>query len=136
MIIRLTQAQAGLLIEEARKKYPIEACGLLFGDIGSGEAIVKRIVGVENLLESRTNFQVDPEEFLKALSEAEKDGMQHIGFFHSHPGAPHPSATDIRFMGLWPENIWLIISSIDYAIAAYLTENDTPREIMVKVNGE
>jgi len=136
MILRLTRAHIRLLVKETRKSYPVEACGLLFGDTSSGEAVVKRIVAVKNMLESSTNFQVDPQEFFKALSKAGKSGMQHIGFFHSHPAAPQPSATDISYMRLWPENIWLIISSIDYAVAAYRTEDDAPREVAVRIDKE
>jgi len=133
MILRLTKAHMRLLVKETRKRYPIEACGLLFGDTSIGEAVVKRIVAVKNVLDSSTNFQVNPEEFFKALSKAGKGGMQHIGFFHSHPAAPQPSATDTIYMRLWPENIWLIISSIDYAVAAFRTEDNVPTEIAVEV---
>ena len=135
MIVKLTEEQIGLLVEETRKKYPIEACGILFGDI-SNEAVVRKIVAVHNLLESSTNFQISPEEFLKASFEAEEEGMQLIGFFHSHPAASHPSMADIRYMALWPENLWLIISSIDYDIAAYQTVNSTIQRIDVKVDNE
>jgi len=136
MIVKLTREQIGLLVEETRKKYPIEACGILFGDISSEEVVVRKIVAVHNLLESSTNFQISPEEFLKASFEAEEEGMQLIGFFHSHPAASHPSMADIRYMALWPENLWLIISSIDYDIAAYQTVNSTIQRIDVKVDNE
>lgn len=134
MILRLTREQIRLLIEETREKYPVEACGLLFGDISSKEAVVRKVGVTRNLLESSTNFQIDPEEFFRVLFEAEKEGMQLIGFFHSHHAASHPSKTDVRYMKLWPENIWLIISSIDYDMAAYCTINDRLRRIDIKVN--
>ncbi len=134
MIIRLTNAQIGLLIEETRKKYPIEACGVLFGDVSSNEAVVRKIILVHNILESPTNFQINPEEFLKILFKAEKGGMQLIGFFHSHPAAPYPSITDVRYMKLWPESIWLITSSIDYNVAAYKTVNGALQRINIEVN--
>jgi len=128
MIIRLTKEQKGLLIEETRKKYPIEACGVLFGDRSSKETVVRKIMVAHNILKSSTNFQIDPEDFLKALYEAEKEGMQLIGFFHSHPAPPHASMTDVRYMRLWPENIWLIISSLDNSVSAYqIVENKARR---------
>ena len=100
MIILLSKTQVSLLIEEARKKYPIESCGLLFGWITSEEAIVKKIVTTRNILESSTEFQINPEEFIKHISEAEKEGLKLIGFYHSHPAAPKPSMTDIKYMRL------------------------------------
>jgi proteasome lid subunit RPN8/RPN11 len=33
-----------------------------------------------------------------------------IGFFHSHPDcAAAPSATDMEYIRLWPETVWLIV---------------------------
>lgn len=119
MIVRLTKKQASLLIEETRKRHPVEACGLLFGDLKEEEAVVRRITPVRNTLSSPTYFEIDPEEFMRALVEAEKEDLQHIGFFHSHPASPTPSANDVRCMGLWPESIWLIVSSISHKMAAY-----------------
>ncbi len=134
MIIRLTKEQICLLVEETRKNYPIEACGVLLGETKHEEAVVRKIITSHNVLESSTEFQVEPEEFLKVLSEAEKENMQLIGFFHSHPAPPHPSVSDVRHMSLWPENIWLIISSIGYDMAAYQTFNNGFRRIEIEVN--
>jgi len=134
MIVRLTERQISILIEETKDRYPIEACGLLFGDIDEEEATVRRITAIHNTLESRTEFQLDPEEFLKALSEAEKQNLQHIGFFHSHPAPPRPSATDRTHMKLWPGSIWLIVSSINHGIAAYRAINGVPEKADLKVS--
>jgi len=109
MILRLTEEQMRLLKEEAKNSYLNEVCGLLFGNINGKKAISKRTTVVQNILESATRFQIGPEEFIEALSAAEKNGMQLIGFFHSHPSitdaTPHPSITDIRYMKLWPKII-------------------------------
>jgi len=134
MILQLTEEQIRILKEETKDRYPSEVCGLLFGDIDGRKAIVKRIAVLQNILESATRFQIDPEAFVEALSEAEKNGMQLIGFFHSHPAPAYPSPNDVEYMKLWPENIWLIISSIDYNVAAYQTVNGEPRRIDIEVS--
>jgi len=136
MILRITREQNRLLIKETRKRWPEEACGLLFGDVSGKEAVVKKVVMVRNVLESPTNFQVDPEEFLKELSKAEKEGMQFIGFFHSHPAAPQPSPTDVRYMRLWPGDIWLVISSVDYSMKAYRIVDDELAGLHVEITDE
>ncbi|MEM2111611.1 MAG: M67 family metallopeptidase [Candidatus Bathyarchaeia archaeon] len=133
MNISLTKEQIGFLIEETKKKYPIEACGLLFGEMNGKKAVVTKIVTFQNVLKSSTNFQINMEEFLKTLLKAEEDGMQLIGFFHSHPAAPQPSSTDIEYMRLWPGNIWLIISSIDYDIAAYQVSDAVIKKVNIEV---
>jgi proteasome lid subunit RPN8/RPN11 len=128
MIVHLTKKQKDLLGEETRKRYPVEACGLLFGEIRKDEAFVRKIVCVRNRLKSTVRFQIDPEEFLESLWEAEKENLEHIGFFHSHPAPPHPSAVDVRYMRFWPETAWLIISSIDYDMAVYQNVGDNEED--------
>jgi proteasome lid subunit RPN8/RPN11 len=125
--------QIRLLIEETRKRYPIEACGALFGELSGGEVRIKKIVIFRNTLESTLRFQIDPEDFLKALFEAEMEGLQHIGFFHSHSASPYPSMVDIKYMKLWPETIWLIISSINYEVAAYRMINGDLQEAYIDI---
>jgi len=134
MIIRLSKELKSSLIEETRKKHPKEACGILFGDLKSEGPIVRKIVPVRNVLESMTNFRIDAEEFMGSLSEAEREGMELIGFFHSHPAAAHPSVTDAKYMKLWPESIWLIISSINHDTAAFRIINNKPRKIQIRVD--
>ena len=134
MIIRLNKEQKSLLIEETRKEYPDEACGILFGDLGSEGPIVRKIVPVRNVLESTTNFRIDAEEFLRSLSEAEGEGMELVGFYHSHPAALEPSVTDTKYMKLWPENIWLIISSINQDIAAFRIVDGRPRRMEIRAD--
>jgi len=133
MIVRLSEEQASFLIVITKERYPEEACGLLFGDLKREEAVVKKITALHNTLRSPTDFQIDPEEFLRALVEAEKEDMHHIGFFHSHPASPTPSATDIRYVRLWPESIWLIISSISHKMAAYQTIGGSLQKLDLKV---
>jgi len=133
MILLLTNRQVSLLIEESKKNHPIESCGLLFGWITRKEAIVKKLVATRNILESPTEFQINPEEFIKHLSEAEREGLQLIGFYHSHPAAPKPSMIDTRYMKLWAESIWLIISSIDHSIEAYQAADEKFVKVDVKI---
>jgi len=134
MILLLTNRQVSSLIEESKRKYPIESCGLLFGWITGLEAVVKKIVTTYNILESPTEFQINPEDFIKHISEAEREGLQLIGFYHSHPAAPKPSMIDVKYMKFWPQSIWLIISSIDYSMEAYQAVNGKFVKINVKIS--
>ena len=113
----LTEKQISTLIEEARRKHPVEACGLLFGHITEREMFIKRIVPTRNLLESPTRFRISPEEFVRHLFKAEGEGLRLIGFFHSHPADPAPS-------------------SIDYSVAAYLVDDGKLVKIRIKTPNE
>lgn len=133
MFIRLSSDQIALLIEEVKKRYPIEVCGVLFGVIKSEEIHVKKIVPLRNVIESESMFQIDPEDFLRILIASEAEGLQHVGFFHSHPGNVRPSAMDLKYMKLWPESIWLIISSLNYEITAYRIVNEHLCEVLFEI---
>jgi len=135
MILQLTKRQVSSLIEESKRKYPVESCGLLFGWITREEAVVKKIVTTQNILKSTTEFQINPEEFVNHVSIAEREGLQLIGFYHSHPAAPKPSVINVKYMKLWPESVWLIISSIDYSRGAYRVVNKKFEKINVKIKG-
>lgn len=52
----------------------------------------------------KTEFVMDPAEHYKKVLEAEKEGLDQIGIFHSHPDHPsHPSITDASqpFLAGW-----------------------------------
>ncbi|MEM0011122.1 MAG: Mov34/MPN/PAD-1 family protein, partial [Candidatus Bathyarchaeia archaeon] len=85
------------------------------------------------VLASRELFEVDPEEFLAEFIKSEREGLQHIGFFHSHPGTTEPSKIDLKFMELWPGTIWLIISSLNRNIAAYRIVNGKLRLVYIRI---
>ena len=71
---------------------PLESCGLL---AGTGE-VVRQVIPVPNALQSPTRFRFDPYAQLAAFEQIERDGLEMLAIYHSHPkGPPHPSPTDI-----------------------------------------
>ena len=73
---------------------PDEACGLLGGDPQSG--VVGRCYPTRNLAASAKLYTVDPREHLQADRDAESNGMEIIGVFHSHTHTDaYPSPTDV-----------------------------------------
>lgn len=133
LIVKLSYSQVNLLVNEVRRRYPIEVCGALFGSTTGEEIIIKKIVYMRNTLNSELSFQIDPEEFLTELTRSESEGLTHVGFFHSHPGDVKPSETDLKYMKLWPGSIWLIVSSLNSKIAAYRVLNDELQEAYIKI---
>ena len=125
MIVQLTNRTIAAIKDQTKQHYPLETCGMIFGTFGSRETKITRIVPAKNILESRISFEIDAEEFMKALEKAQEWQIEHLGFYHSHPGPAYPSPTDVRYMSLWPESLWLVVSSINYEIRVYQTkEND------------
>jgi len=121
------------LKEEARKVHPIEACAMLFGKSTQKEAVVKKVVVAPNKLKSTVRFEINPETFARAFIEADKEGLEFIELFHSHPAPTKPSLTDLKYMKLWGDAIWLILSLTDGNLAAYQMRNAEVREITIRV---
>ncbi len=72
---------------------PEEACGLLGGDLETGEAVT--CYPTRNVAASAKLYTVDPREHLLADRDAEAAGNAIIGVFHSHTHTEaYPSATD------------------------------------------
>ena len=73
---------------------PDEACGLLGGNPGTGEAVT--CYPTRNLAASAKLYTVDPKEHLRADRDAEAGGNSIIGVFHSHTHTEaYPSPTDV-----------------------------------------
>lgn len=85
MTLKIKKAHLNEIFEKARKNYPIEACGILIGKINGNERIVEKVYHAKNVLSSTSTYQIDPIDELKAFEEAEEEGFEVIGFYHSHP---------------------------------------------------
>jgi len=132
LILRLERQHVNLLKKEARKVNPIEACAMLFGKLTQEEAVVEKVVVASNKLQSTVRFEIDPETFVKAFTEAEREGLAFIGLFHSHPAPATPSPIDLKYMKLWGDIIWLILSSTNGNLAAFQILNGKVNEITIK----
>lgn len=87
----------------------------------------------KNILSSTVEFVISPKFVIAELKKAEKEGLELIGFFHSHPAAAYPSAVDLKTMKLWPNTVWLIFSLTEKKFSAYLIRNNILEEIELKI---
>jgi proteasome lid subunit RPN8/RPN11 len=133
LILRLQRRHVDLLKQEAEKVHPVEACALLFGKLSQNEAVVEKVEVAPNELQSTVRFEVDPEKVAAAITEAEEEGLDFIGLFHSHPAPAAPSPIDLKYMKLWGDALWLILSSIDGNLAAYQLIDDTVKEATLRI---
>jgi proteasome lid subunit RPN8/RPN11 len=90
---------------------PDEACGLLGGDLATGQAVT--CYPTRNLAASAKLYTVDPKEHLRADRDAEAAGYSIIGVFHSHTHTEaYPSPTDVA-QAPDPEWHYILISLRD-----------------------
>ena len=92
--------------------YPEEACGGLLGHVHEdGAAELLEAITLENTRrdERARRYLVAPDDVLALERRAEDDGLEVLGYFHSHPDAPAtPSPFDREHA--WPGYIYMIVS--------------------------
>lgn len=96
--LRFTTESWKLLQEQAEAAYPFEGCGLLLGPF-TAEKVATRIVTLRNTLRDegrgRFDFRFSAQEFVEAQRAADKEELDVVGIYHTHPDhPPRPSATD------------------------------------------
>ena len=133
LILQLQHHHISLLKQETKRVHPIEACAMLFGKLLQNKAVVETIEIAQNRLRSTTRFEVNPEKVAAAITETENKGLEFIGLFHSHPAPASPSSIDQKFMKLWGDALWLILSSTDGNLAAYHLVDDKVKEVTIQL---
>ena len=131
-IVSLTSVQLSQLAGIAKKSLPNESCAFLLGKNSSSESLVLDVMPMRNAESSPVSFSISPEELLKAYNVAEEMGHDVIGIFHSHPGRPTPSSTDIRFMELNPV-VWVIYSTTENEFKAFINDVQVT-EVAIKIS--
>ena len=122
--IVLAQKEKDKLVTHAISEQPSESCAMLFGKKVGDNWNVKEVFLTQNIDDSQTNFTISPEELLKGYQIAEKNQLEVVGIFHSHPNSDAvPSNTDKKFMQNNPVP-WIIFSGVNNDLKAYLLDSD------------
>lgn len=72
----------------AESAYPEECCGILLGKRRGEIRIAYQAIRAENTGDEKqraTHFSMDPLQIAKIEMSAEQDGLEIVGFYHSHP---------------------------------------------------
>ncbi|MGF1724753.1 Mov34/MPN/PAD-1 family protein [Photobacterium nomapromontoriensis] len=92
----LPQGLVDAMVKHATNDHPIEACGILIGDLGSDH--VETFQPMVNIAKSSTYFQFDSTEQLKVWREMDRKHQEAIVFYHSHTTSrAYPSREDLAF---------------------------------------
>jgi proteasome lid subunit RPN8/RPN11 len=122
--IVLAQKEKDKLVDHAIEQQPSESCAMLFGKKVGDDWNVKEVFLTQNMDNSQTNFTISPEELLKGYQIAQKNQLEVVGVFHSHPNSDAiPSNTDKKFMQNNPVP-WIIFSGVNNNLKAYLLDPD------------
>jgi proteasome lid subunit RPN8/RPN11 len=93
--MRIPRSQADAMVAHALEGYPFEACGVF---LGRGAEVHEAVRAENRETESpRIRYQIAPEDLMRIQREARNEGLEIIGYYHSHPDHPaRPSETDRR----------------------------------------
>ena len=97
--MKIPRAQAEAIAAHARSGYPHEVCGVLVGTAREGVVRVSRAVPVTNRETERpaVRYQIAPEDLIDVQHSVRAEGLDVVGYYHSHPDHPaRPSETDRR----------------------------------------
>ncbi len=108
------------LRQHGEETYPCECCGVLVGEFEeAGNKTVKTVARCGNTRTDspQNRYQISPIDLVRIQREAELEGLDIVGFYHSHPDHPALwSSTDLA------EAHWsgcsYVITSVDKGKAA------------------
>lgn len=95
--------------------YPEEGCGFLLGTVRDGQNRVRTVRRVANRqTANRTRrYTITPDDYRAAQQVAAEQGLDIVGFYHSHPDHPaQPSSTDLA-EATFPGYTYVIVSVQD-----------------------
>jgi len=104
MTLVLDSRHATAIRRHGEADYPAEACGLIGGALEGDRKVVIQLVPLANQRTdaARNRYLIDPESFRRAQEKLERDGLEVIGVYHSHPDhPPMPSAFDREHAWPW-----------------------------------
>lgn len=98
---------ATAIIEHARKTLPHECCGVIIGVGDTAESVVP----LPNIaVDPEHNYHIDDKALLEVLFQTQRQNLDIVGFYHSHPKTdPVPSQTDVH-LATYPDAAYVIAS--------------------------
>jgi proteasome lid subunit RPN8/RPN11 len=108
MTLRISEHLLDRIRREAELAYPAECCGVIAGS-GTTLKAACRVVPVANRrTDDPHRYLIGPEDLRAAERELLPDGLEIVGYYHSHPDhPPTPSAFDTEHA--WPWYSYLIV---------------------------
>ena len=92
--------------------YPDEICGVLVGPRGGRTATEARRARNIIVDRSRDRYEIDPADHLRIQRQADADGHDIIGYYHSHPDHP-AKASRFDTERAWSGYVYVIVSIAD-----------------------
>ena len=112
-MIKMKLSDYEKIVAHARAEAPIEACGLIAGEISGGDKIVKKVYILTNTDHAEEHFTLDPKEQLMAVKDMRSEGITPLGNWHSHPVSPSRPSDEDKRLAYDSSASYLILSLMD-----------------------
>src|SRR4029077_1693508 len=89
--------------------YPNEICGIMVGPKGQGMASEARRARNMVVDRSRDRYEIDPRDHIRIMREADSEGLDIVGYYHTHPDHP-AQASRFDTERSWTGYVYLIVS--------------------------
>ena len=88
--LRINLKNYEALRAHGEETYPHECCGIFLGKPDPSGNEVKKLVRAGNTRtdSAHNRYNIAPEDLIRAQREGRKDGLDIVGFYHSHPDHP------------------------------------------------
>lgn len=96
-MLKLSKEHYDALRAHGEETYPHECCGILLGHVRPEENEVVDLMRAGNTRtdSAHNRYHIAPQELIRAQREGRKQGLEIVGFYHSHPDHPAQwSSTD------------------------------------------
>jgi proteasome lid subunit RPN8/RPN11 len=107
--MKITNAALEALRVHGAEGYPHEICGVLVGPRGGTTATEARRARNIIVERSRDRYEIDPRDHIRIQREADANGHDIIGYYHSHPDHP-AQASRFDTERAWAGYVYLIVS--------------------------
>lgn len=118
-MLKISKPEHEAIRQHGEETYPHECCGVLLGRQDDQNRIVTKTVRCGNTRSDspHNRYHIAPQELVRVQRQAREEGLEMVGFYHSHPDHPARwSQTDLA------EAHWIgcsyVITSVDKGRAA------------------
>jgi proteasome lid subunit RPN8/RPN11 len=90
MSLKISQALYDQLRAHGEEIYPNECCGIMLGHADGDSLTVTQLLRAGNTRtdSAHNRYHIAPQELIAAQREGRKQGLDIVGFYHSHPDHP------------------------------------------------
>lgn len=112
-MIKLNQSDYDKIVAHAKSEAPVEACGLMAGELSGSDKIVKKVYILTNTDHAEEHFTLDPKEQLFAVKDMRANGLVPLGNWHSHPVSPSRPSDEDKRLAYDSSASYMILSLMD-----------------------